>query len=237
MKKRIWELDAARGLCILGMVLVHIIYDLQNMLHLSFLANSGLFDFVSQWGGVLFFLISGCSATLGSRSVRRGLTVLICGVIVSAVTWIMYALGFAGKGLVIYFGVLHCLGVSMLLWPLFRKMPPWLLALCAAVLIAAGLAIPNRGFDTGYWLMPLGFPPYGFITSDYFPLLPFVGFFLLGGVIGKLVYPNKQTRFPNVREDRHPIRFLCLLGKWSLPIYMLHQPVITGILSLLEALL
>ena len=103
MKKRIWELDAARGLCILGMVLVHIIYDLQNILHLSFLENSGLFDFVSQWGGVLFFLISGCSATLGSRSVRRGLTVLLCGVIVSAVTWGMYALGFAGKGLVIHY--------------------------------------------------------------------------------------------------------------------------------------
>lgn len=237
MKKRIWELDAARGLCILGMVLVHIIYDLHSMFRLPFLADSRLFDFVSQWGGVLFFLISGCSATLGSRSVRRGITVLICGMIVSAVTWGMYALGFAGKGLVIYFGVLHCLGVCMLLWPLFKKWPAWLLFVGAAALVAAGFSIPDRGFDTGYWLMPLGFPPYGFISSDYFPLLPFVGFFLLGAAGGKLLYPHRQTRFPGVREDRWVIRFLCLIGKWSLLIYMLHQPVITGILSLLEGLL
>ena len=237
MKKRIWELDAARGLCILGMILFHIVYDLRTVLGLSFLADNSLFSFVSNWGGVLFFLISGCSATLGSHAVRRGLTVLICGIVVSAVTWGAYALGFAGKGLIIYFGVLHCLGVCMLLWPLFQKLPRWPLFVCAVLLIAAGLAIPDRGFHTGYWLMPLGFPPYGFITSDYFPLLPFVGFFLLGAVGGRWLYPNKQTRFPRVREDHKLIRFLCLIGKWSLPIYMLHQPVITGILSVLEGFL
>ena len=230
MVKRFWELDALRGICLLGMVGIHLLYDLNISLPWPL-------QLLQDWGGCVFLLLSGVCVTLGHHPVRRGLVVLGCGMICTLVTWGMYILSLASADLVIWFGVLHCLGVCMLLWPLFRKMPLWLLALCAAVLIAAGLAIPNRGFDTGYWLMPLGFPPYGFVTSDYFPLLPFAGFFLLGGVIGKLVYPNKKTRFPNVRADRDLIRFLCLLGKWSLPIYMLHQPVITGILSLLEALL
>ena len=234
MTKRIWELDAARGLCILGMVLVHILYDLHTMLGLTFLQNSTLFEFVSDWGGVLFFLISGICATLGSRSVRRGIIVFACGLLVSAVTFGMYALGFAGKGMIIYFGVLHCLGICMLLWPLLKNTPVWLLGVFAAALIAAGLAIPHRGFDTGYWLLPLGFMPHGFASSDFFPLLPFLGFFLLGAVLGRLLYQEKTTRFPKVNARRGIVAFLTAVGRWSLPIYLLHQPVITGIFALLE---
>lgn len=234
MKKRIWELDAARGICILGMVLVHILYDLNNM-KLIALADSQLFAAVSEWGGVVFFLISGICVTLGSRPVRRGLLVIFCGMIVSAVTVGMYLLGMASYKLIIYFGVLHCLGVCMLLWKLLRKLPFWLLSLCAAALIVGGLLIPpHQGFDTGYWLMPIGFPPHGFATSDYFPLLPFLGFFLAGAVLGKLLYRRKESRFPKVRQENILVRFLCGIGRQSLVIYMLHQPVITGILLLLE---
>ena len=62
MKKRIWELDVLRGVCILGMVVVHLIYDLQTFFSLPFLADSRLFDLIKQWGGVLFLLISGICA-------------------------------------------------------------------------------------------------------------------------------------------------------------------------------
>ena len=118
MKKRIWELDVLRGVCILGMVLVHLIYDLQTFFSLPFLTNSELFSLIKQWGGVLFLLISGICVTLGSHPVRRGLIVFACGLLCSAVTAGMYVLNMADKSIIIYFGVLHCLGVCMLLWPL-----------------------------------------------------------------------------------------------------------------------
>ena len=53
-KKRIWELDAFRGLCVLGMVVVHLLYDLMNTYPLPGLRRSEFFAFVMLWGGVLF---------------------------------------------------------------------------------------------------------------------------------------------------------------------------------------
>lgn len=237
MKKRIWELDAARGICILGMLAVHLIYDMQDLFGMDILKGSALYEFTAEWGGVLFFLISGICATLGSRPVRRGTIVFSCGLVVSAVTYGMYALGFAEKGIIIYFGVLHCLGVCMLLWPLFRKLPWQALAPISLVLIAAGFLLTSLRFSTGLWLIPFGFRYSGFVSSDYFPLLPYLGFFLIGAVLGKTIYKKKETRFPNVSEKNPLVRFFSFLGIWSLPIYMLHQPIFTGILAVLEVIL
>lgn len=233
MKKRIWELDALRGLCILGMVIVHFIYDLVELYGLVKWDYPPLFTFVQQWGGVLFLLISGICVTLGSRCIRRGALVFGCGVVVGAVTYGMYHFGFSGKGIIIYFGVLHCLGACMLLWPVFRRLPHWALALLGAVLVAVGLylrTLPGAAFP---WLMPLGLPWEGFASSDYFPLLPYLGFFLLGSALGKSVYRNKDSLLPRINTKNFLVRFFLLCGKHSLWIYMLHQPILSGIFFLI----
>lgn len=237
MKKRIWELDALRGLFILGMIFVHLIYDLQNFLGLSVFAESPIFDFFLSWGGVLFFLLSGICVTLGHHPIRRGLIVLGCGLVVSAVTYGMYALDFAGKSMIIYFGVLHCLGVCMLLWPVFKRIPWPVTAVFSLAMAVVGVLIDPIWFDSNMWLMPLGLKPKGFASSDYFALLPFMGFFLIGSIIGRFVYQNKTTLFPKVDPKNPLIVFFSWLGRWSLPIYMLHQPVLTGIVYLLEDVL
>ncbi len=237
MKKRIWELDAARGICILGMLAVHLIYDMQDLFGMDFLKGNPLYNFTAEWGGVLFFLISGICATLGSRPVRRGLLVFGCGLVVSGVTWGMYALEFADSSMIIYFGVLHCLGSCMLLWPLFRKLPWPVLLPIAAIFIAAGLYLAAMTFPTGLWAVPFGLKYMGFASSDYFPLLPYLGFFLLGAVLGKTLYKNRQSLFPAVSANHLSVRFFSFFGIWSLPIYMLHQPIFTGLLWLLEVTL
>lgn len=236
MKKRIWELDALRGLFIIGMVFVHLIYDLQSFFGASLLSDNPLYHFLLDWGGSLFFILSGICVTLGSHPIRRGLIVFACGLVVSAVTWGLYALDFADKSLIIYFGVLHCLGVCMLLWPLFRRIPWFLNAPLAAFIILYGIYLDPLRFDCSMWLLPLGYKPLMFSSSDYFALMPFFGFFLAGALIGKFVYKDKITLFPKVNDQNWLIRFFSLMGRWSLPIYMLHQPVITGIVSLLEVI-
>ena len=233
MKKRIWELDALRGLCILGMVVVHVVYDLVELYGLIEWEYPPLFTFVQSWGGVLFLLISGICVTLGSRCIRRGLLVFACGLVVSDVTYGMYHFGFAGKSLIIYFGVLHCLGACMLLWPVFRRLPHWALAVLGAVLVAVGLylrTLPGAAFP---WLMPLGLPWKGFASSDYFPLLPYFGFFLIGSALGKSAYRNKESLLPKVSTKNPIIRFFLLCGKHSLWIYLLHQPILSGIFYLI----
>ena len=238
MKKRIWELDALRGLCILGVIIVHLIYDMVELYQLIQWEYPPLFAFIKQWGGVLFLLISGICVTLGSHSVRRGIVVFFCGMIISAVTYGMFHFEFADKGIIIYFGVLHCLGVCMLLWPTYQNMPWWGLLLHGLFLAVLGLYLNDLLTERlllteSQWLMPLGIYPKGFVSSDYFPLLPNLGFFLIGSAIGKTVYRKKESLLPKVNPKFFLIRFLSFCGRQSLWIYLLHQPILSGIFYLL----
>lgn len=234
MKKRIWELDALRGICILGVVLVHFVFDLVELYAIVDWEYPDWFSFVKDWGGILFLLISGISATLGSRSVRRGLIVLGAGALVSAVTYGMYRLNFADEGIIIYFGVLQCLGSCMIAWWLFKRLPNWALVILGAALVGAGMYLYTVTLVEVTWLIPFGFTYPGFQTSDYFPLMPHLGFFLLGAVLGRTVYRKKETLLPRVNTVGGPVRFLCFCGRQSLWIYMLHQPILTGICMLLQ---
>lgn len=237
MKQRIWELDAFRGLCILGMVAVHFVYDLVDLYGIIHWDYPESFLFIKQWGGVLFFLLSGICATLGRRSFRRGLIVFACGLVVSVATAGMYLLGFAGTGMIIYFGVLHCLGVCMMLWGLLKKAPVWLLLVISGVTIPLGLWLMGFPGIDSYLLMPLGLYWEGFLSSDYFPLLPFVGFFLLGCLLGRLLYKNSTTLLPKVNPRNPILRFLQFTGRQSLWVYLIHQPVLMGICMLLQVFL
>ncbi len=229
MKKRIWELDALRGACVLGMVAVHLIYDLVELYGIVDWQYPQAFLLVKNWGGLIFLLISGICVTLGSRCVRRGILVLLSGMVCTLVTYGMYRLGWAHKSIIIYFGVLHCLGCCMLLWPVFRKLPWWALAAVGIGLIFGGSWLEQNLRADHLWLVPLGITPPGFATSDYFPLVFNLGFFLLGAALGKTLYKSKTTRLPGVDENMLPIRFLRWWGSWSLPVYLLHQPVLSGL--------
>ena len=235
-KERIWELDAFRGLCILGMVIVHFLYDLTELYRIIDWQYPAWFSALKNWGGVLFLLISGISATLGRHNVRRGLIVIGCGFLCTAVTFGMFYLNIAGKGIIIWFGVLHCLGCCMILWYFFKRLPTALLAIFGGILIGVGLWLRGQIF-TFPWLMPLGFLYQGFVSSDYFPLILNLGFFLIGAVLGRTVYGKKQTLLPRVNTKNRVIRFFSACGKHSLWIYLLHQPVLSGISMLLSMLI
>lgn len=227
MKKRVWELDAARGLALIGMIGIHLIYDLVELY--------GIWNWNPHWYqvfknnyGAIFLLISGISVTLGSHPVKRGFQVFCCGFLCTAVTYGMYRLGFAGKEIIIYIGVLQCLGLCMMLWPLFGKLQsPWLLVL-AAGMVALGLWLRGEAFSF-LWLTVLGFAPYGFASSDYFPLFPNLGYFLAGAVLGRKLYGEKKSRFP---LENPPFQGLQWMGRNSLLIYLLHQPVLAAAVGL-----
>ena len=232
MKQRIWELDAFRGLCVLGMVIVHFIFDLTQLYGLARWKPPAAFLFLQQWGGVLFLLLSGICATLGSRSIRRGAIVFGCGMLCTLVTAGMYRLGMAEHYIIIRFGVLHCLGICMILWALLNRLPTWFLAELGATVVIFGLVFQLFLVEAG-WLFPLGLVSPGFSSSDYFPLFPHLGFFLLGAVIGRTLYRTKQTLLPQVDPNIPALRFLSFCGRQSLPIYLLHQPVLSGVMYLI----
>ena len=231
MSKRIWELDALRGLALLGMMGIHFVYDLVDLFGVWNWQQPAWYLFFKNNYGAVFFLISGISATLGSHPVKRGAQVFLCGFLCTGVTLGMYLLGFAGKGIIIYMGVLQCLGLCMMLWPLFRRCPDRGLGALGLAMTIAGWYLRTQSFP--FWLLtPLGFAPYGFTSSDYFPLLPNFGYFLLGAVVGKRAYAGRKSLFPG---ETPPLGFLRWLGRHSLMIYLLHQPVLAAIVAAIAA--
>ena len=232
MSKRIWELDALRGLALLGMMGIHFVYDLVDLFGVWNWQQPAWYLFFKNNYGAVFFLISGISVTLGSHPVKRGAQVFLCGFLCTGVTLGMYLLGFAGKGILIYMGVLQCLGLCMMLWPLFRRCPDRGLVALGLAMMIAGWYLRTQAFP--FWLLtPLGFAPYGFTSSDYFPLLPNFGYFLLGAVVGKRAYAGRKSLFP---RETPPLGLFRWMGRHSLMIYLLHQPVLAAIVAVMAAL-
>lgn len=230
MKQRIWELDALRGFMIVCMIFVHLVFDLEFFLGLTVVSHPALQYFFTH-SGFLFVVLSGICVTIGSKSIRRGLLVLGFALVITAVTVGMWLLDLASHHIIIYFGVLHLLGVCMLLWPFFKKLPTWALIVPGAALVAAGLWVETIHVDTS-WLIPLGLRPKGFSSSDYYPLLPHLGWFLLGAALGRPLYKEKKTRLPWKGADSAIIRFFCFCGRQSIWIYLLHQPILYGMVML-----
>ena len=228
-KPRIWELDALRGVCILCVIVVHFLFDLSFFGGLD-LTLPAWYVFIQEYGGAIFVVLSGVCVTLGSKSVRRGLIVFACGMLITAVTYGMYRLGMSGADVVVKFGVLHLLGVCMLVYPAFKKLPPAMLTVLGLVIAITGYAI--RGIIVPqHWLFPLGLTYEGFTSSDYFPLFPQLGYFLIGAAIGKTAYREKKTLLPGSFQKTPVARFFCWCGRQSLFIYLLHQPIVYGLLE------
>lgn len=240
-KNRIWELDALRGICILGMMVVHFVFDLNEFARLG-LTMPGWFNFCQRYGHILFILISGICAALASRSFRRGVIVFCAGLLVTGVTLFMVCVLKFNRSLSIFFGILHLLGICMMLFPLFKKLPVWALAVLGVGFVALGVWLAALepvavSFPSaqGLLLGAIGIRPAGFYSGDYFPIFPNLGWFLLGAVLGRTAYRRRESLLPKVNADFFLLRFFRFCGRHSLWIYLLHQPVLAGLTMLLAA--
>ena len=125
----------------------------------------------------------------------------------------------------IWFGILHLLGCCMLLYPLFRRLPHWALALIGLSFVILGFWMREITVSVDF-LFPIGLRSGRVFTgSDFFPLFPGLGWFLLGAAIGKSAYRKKQSLLPDWSRK---FRFFSFCGRHSLEIYMLHQPILAG---------
>ena len=230
--QRIWEVDAVRGFLILCVIVSHSLFYL-SYLHRDFIIPP-LVRFVMQYGGALFIILSGLSATLGKRSFRRGLFVFLGGMLLTVGSYAAVLMGILDQGMIIRFGVLHLLGFVMMLYPILKKLPSVILFVFGAVVLAVGywLTISGLRVET-HLLFPLGLPYHNFASGDYFPIAPHLGWFCMGIVLGRRLYGQRRTLFPRVRTNHPVIRFLCFCGRNSLYIFILHLPILGAVLMLL----
>jgi uncharacterized membrane protein len=238
-QERYWEIDLVRGIAVVTMIIFHAAFDLNFFGVLPLNVSSGFLRMLAYLTASTFILLVGVSFTISyARSsrrlagrdltlkyVRRGLTIFGYGLIITVVTW--YFL----PSVYIVFGILHFIGAAILIAPLFVRLD-------AEKLIVASIACLLAGYVTntvtGPWpLLWLGIHPASFTSLDYVPLLPWFGLVLVGMALGSMYYPDGRRGFPLAVAEPAFTRPLSFLGRHSLFIYFLHQPVILLAIAIL----
>lgn len=239
---RIWLIDEIRGLFILSMVLYHALYDLTMIyqVNIPFFYSRG----ATIWQlsiGFVFVTISGISCYFSHSNLRRG---TCCFAIAMGLTAFTH---FFIRDLIIRFGILHLLGLSILLFAMLQK-PLSKVPIAAGLTVSAiltiltwqiprgifgipglwELAIPDQLYQLGF-LFPFGFPSQTFYSTDYYPLFPWFFLFLFGSYIGKLI---RSRPLPTFFYEK-AIPPLCFIGRNTLAIYLVHQPVLFGVFYLI----
>lgn len=233
---RIFFLDEMRALALIGMIIYHAAYDLYAIFGLDFDFFSAGWDTLQLAVCSTFIIIAGISSRLTKNALKHGLVVFGCGMLMTLGTY------FFMRSQTIWFGVLHFLGVSMMIYYIFRKSIKKTPALLGAVIslsaflclyglpsrniMFGNIAVPSELYFSKY-LAVIGLPGPGFRSADYFPLLPWFFLFLFGCFIGKWF---KERKIPDFMMNKHS-DFLCKIGSNTLAIYIIHQPVIYGVLS------
>ena len=177
------------------------------------------------------------------RDCKRGLVVLAAGILITIATLL-----FSPQTKII-FGVLFFLGISMILTamlrPAFRKIPPFIGMLCAGVLFFVlrnindgnlgfeGIVLchlPNFLYEQGLLATFFGFQDKNFFSTDYFSLIPWYFLFLAGYFLCRCFLEKiSSAALPEFFKKGIPV--FKIIGQHSLPVYLLHQPVILLLLS------
>lgn len=238
---RLWELDMLRGLAVVMMVIYHLLFDLSYLGGYNINVYSGFWLHFAQATASIFIVLAGISLTIScSRAVemgrnpfplvlRRGLWIFSLGMVITLVTYLLFREEF------IVFGVLHFLGVSLVLaYPFLRLR---FMNLIAGIgIISAGPYIQSLSISSP-WLLWLGLVPKDFYTLDYFPLIPWFGLVLVGVFLGNELYGGQRRRGILLNLHPHlPLSLLTFLGRNSLAIYLIHQPVLITILYMSGAI-
>lgn len=242
--KRIYLLDELRGFAIVLMVAYHGFFTVGFLYNLSI--GQKLFAFfepVEPLFAGLFIFICGISCHLSHNNWKRGGLLLLVALCITVFLWLFL------PDELILFGILHFLATAILLYallrPLLDKIPPLTgLIICGLLLLLTWWVPDYKGSVFGIkgllewpvpkaltgqiWLYPLGF---GSIEcSDYFPILPWIFCFLGGSFCGVWA---RAGQFPSWTYPKR-IPFLDFIGRHTLLVYIVHQPVIYALCALVS---
>lgn len=227
-RRRHWQLEFVRGVAVVAMIFYHFMWDLSFFGLYPHDVTVGGWWLFARFAATLFVVLVGVSITFaggrrgpGERErswYRRGWQLLGLALAITVVTRIF--LGEAG----ILFGILHLVGTTMLLAPLLwrlRRAAPFI----GAVIIWGGVAFKKMSVDT-YWLLPLGLYPNNYPAVDYFPLVPWLGIVMIGMGIGQLLLLRLPEYGAATAYVPRFLRPVVALGRYSLIIYIVHQPIL-----------
>ena len=247
-KIRLYGLDIIRGAALCSMLIYHACWDLVWIFHVPwdwYKLSYGAYLWQQSicW---TFILLSGYCCHFSRNLVRRGLIVFSCGWLITFVTLVFM------PGNRVLFGVLYLIGAAMILTGLLSRgilnhIPArlglilnftlFLLTknIASGTLFSGSIAIYlPRIFYSNLLTAAFGFPYPGFFSTDYFPLIPWAFLFLTGYFLYYLKPENPGEYKYNIK---YIAPLLSAMGRRSLLIYLLHQPIIYGVLWLVFAVI
>lgn len=237
---RVGLFDAVRGFSVASMVLFHLCYDLVVLTSVSLLWFKPPFEDI--WRSSIswtFLLVSGWMCSFSKNNLTRSLRYLAVAAAIFTVT------SLAAIDDPINFGIIFCIGGATLVDALLERLDlepsgP-LAAILLFALFLACLHVPQGslgllGFTVELpaslyatpWFSWAGFPGPGFISGDYYPLIPYALIYGAGIALGRTFL---RTGYPAwfLRAQCRPLQWI---GRHALAIYVAHQPIILGCLML-----
>ncbi len=234
---RLRLVDALRGFAVAQMIVYHFIYDLAHFGWVD-LAMTRDQPWIAWRTAIVtqFLMLVGMSLVLrtsfkpsASDFWKRWAQIAAAALLVSVGSWLVFGQRF------IYFGILHFVAAALLIARPLLMLNVWNIALGAACIVI-GLAYSNELFNTPPATI-IGFMTFKPRTEDYVPLFPWIGVVLLGAGLAAR-WQRAQWRIPAALiplNERAP-RWLLFLGTWALTIYLVHQPILMGAMTLLRKL-
>ena len=226
--RAVW-LDAARGMAVAAMIVYHFVWDLTFFRFVpESLFRAPAFALFGHTIAASFLFIAGIAMAFATR---RGLVaghfILRLGMVSGAAALVTVATRFAFPETYVSFGILHCIAAASVVSALFVRLPWWSAALAGALMLAAGFSIASPAFDAVNGWLGLGerIP----LSNDWRPLLPWGGFMPLGLAFGKLLLARVNGSAAAPDKPGRPLATLLFAGRHSLAIYLLHQPLLFGL--------
>jgi uncharacterized membrane protein len=227
-------LDIVRGIAILAMASYHFSWDLEYFGYLApGTVGFGVFKIYARSIASSFLFLAGFSLVLGHYPTIRARAFLMrfarivaAAAIITIATWFAFPDGF------IFFGILHAIAAASLVGLLFLRLPVVITLAAAVAAFAAPFYLRSALFDAPvlWWVGLSETLPR---SNDYVPLLPWLAPFLVGIAIGRVVIARgRLAGKPSGAEQGRIARALSLAGRHSLPIYLIHQPLLFSLVAL-----
>jgi uncharacterized membrane protein len=212
---RVWEIDYIRGIALVMMIIFHFVFDLREFYGYKISYDSGVIYYIGKVSAITFMLVSAISCSFSHDNNRRAIKLLATAALITIVTHLY------DKQFGIKFGILHFLGICILLYPLLNKINSYVLAI-----LATGAMLLGNYFDPlpikHNYLFLFNLTSGSWVSVDYYPLLPWAGVFIFGIILSRMLYPNKRSLFSYWPKFR-PVTYT---GRHTLWIYLIHQPVL-----------
>lgn len=220
---RIQAIDLIKGIDVILMVLFNysITLDYFNLIRIP---SGYLYNYILPISiASIFIFMSGISAHLSFEKYKekltrkyfiRGMKLLFFAILITLFTYVFV------PGKTIFFGILHFFAVASFLIPMFIKYNK-LNLIAGLSIIISGVYLQQQTFNFSY-LLWLGFVPENLSTFDYFPLIPWLGVILLGVYYSRYVV----VKTADIKFKSKFSSIFKFLGKHSLTVYLIHQPLL-----------